>query len=256
MQYRKGVRKDLTGKKFSKLTVLNYSHSNPENSMAYYRCLCDCGKEKVIAHGSLQTGNTKSCGCESHKTGVESTMYKHGKSKTRTYAIWSRIKNRCFSPNSPDYKDYGAQDIVMSEEFKNNFDAFYAEMGDPPSINHSIDRVCNNMGYISGNMRWATAYQQARNKSLQRNNKTGKSGVHIYEMKYATKGGVKKTTYVVATWATLDGKCKNKKFNCKKLGLLEAFCQAITYRDLQIKMLNEDGAGYSPIHGKQKKGVK
>ena len=53
---------DLTGKRFSKLTVLNYDHSEPRYG-AFWRCQCDCGNITVVRSNDLQTGNTKSCGC-------------------------------------------------------------------------------------------------------------------------------------------------------------------------------------------------
>ena len=53
---------DLTGRRFGKLTVLNYDHSLPRYG-AFWRCQCDCGNITVVRSNDLQTGNTKSCGC-------------------------------------------------------------------------------------------------------------------------------------------------------------------------------------------------
>lgn len=48
--------KDLTGKKFGKLTVVSYAGDGKWN------CICDCGNEK-IANGEYLGRSTNSCGC-------------------------------------------------------------------------------------------------------------------------------------------------------------------------------------------------
>ena len=68
--------KDLTNKKFHRLTVLKRVENLGKNSQ--WLCRCDCGKEKVIRGNSLTTGNTKSCGClnsEVHRD-IAKTLFK------------------------------------------------------------------------------------------------------------------------------------------------------------------------------------
>lgn len=61
--------KDLSGKKFGKLTVLNNGHrtkfmgKNKTSQAKEWRCLCDCGNETYVITGHLTTGHTQSCGC-------------------------------------------------------------------------------------------------------------------------------------------------------------------------------------------------
>ena len=66
-------RKDLTNKKFGRLTVLSLNHVG-EDSKIYWLCKCICGQTKVVASASLISGRTTSCGCY-HKD-VVSTMFK------------------------------------------------------------------------------------------------------------------------------------------------------------------------------------
>ncbi len=54
--------KDLTGFRFARLNVIEYSHSNWRGH-SYWKCICDCGNQKIIPSSHLKTGNTKSCGC-------------------------------------------------------------------------------------------------------------------------------------------------------------------------------------------------
>ena len=53
----KECRVDYTGKRFGKLTALEYIQPSK------WRCICDCGEEITVGRGSLTNGNTKSCGC-------------------------------------------------------------------------------------------------------------------------------------------------------------------------------------------------
>jgi len=50
----------------------------------------------------------------------------------------------------------------MCDEWKHSFEAFYRAVGDPPPST-SIDRIDNDGNYEPGNVRWATAAEQAMN---------------------------------------------------------------------------------------------
>jgi hypothetical protein len=59
---RRKIRNDLTGKRFSKLTVIK--HLGKLNDQGhYYECLCDCGNTKTVFGGHLTSEHVKSCGC-------------------------------------------------------------------------------------------------------------------------------------------------------------------------------------------------
>jgi len=53
----------LTGQKFGRLTAVMLVEKRPQTSMNRWNCRCDCGNEKVVLHGNLKAGYTKSCGC-------------------------------------------------------------------------------------------------------------------------------------------------------------------------------------------------
>lgn len=58
---------DLTGEKIGRLLVLEraedqYSPSGRKKKM--WKCLCDCGNEKIASHESLLKWHTTSCGCK------------------------------------------------------------------------------------------------------------------------------------------------------------------------------------------------
>lgn len=57
----KSRRIDLTGLVVDKLTVLEFSHAH--NGQYFWKCKCECGKEKAINGSTLRLRKTKSCGC-------------------------------------------------------------------------------------------------------------------------------------------------------------------------------------------------
>lgn len=54
--------RDLTGKIFARLKVLERSKVNKRGKPAW-NCICECGNEKIVASHDLISGDTKSCGC-------------------------------------------------------------------------------------------------------------------------------------------------------------------------------------------------
>lgn len=52
---------DRIGERFGRLTVI--SMADRMGGKIRWNCLCDCGKEVIVRSGSLQAGNTLSCGC-------------------------------------------------------------------------------------------------------------------------------------------------------------------------------------------------
>ena len=57
-----GAFKDLTGKRFGRLMVLEQAGRN-KHKQILWKCQCDCGNSVSVLSASLRTGNTQSCGC-------------------------------------------------------------------------------------------------------------------------------------------------------------------------------------------------
>ena len=60
------LKKDLTGQKFGRLTVLfqtDTQYTKSGRPVIAYHCVCDCGREIDVRGQHLLSGNTKSCGC-------------------------------------------------------------------------------------------------------------------------------------------------------------------------------------------------
>lgn len=72
---------------------------------------------------------------------------------------------RCLNPSSARYPDYGGRGITVCDSWRDSFQAFVDDMGEPPSRRHSIDRWPDMDGpYTKDNCRWATLEQQSRNR--------------------------------------------------------------------------------------------
>lgn len=61
----RGVKKDLTGQRFGRLTVLSVHSAPTDRKSTTYKwlCRCDCGKTTVVSANALLTGKRRSCGC-------------------------------------------------------------------------------------------------------------------------------------------------------------------------------------------------
>jgi hypothetical protein len=76
---------------------------------------------------------------------------KHGMSRTPEYDAWKNMKQRCHSPGHAQYPRYGACGVVVCEQWRSSFEAFYADMGPRPSPKHSLDRYpIKNGNYVEG----------------------------------------------------------------------------------------------------------
>lgn len=156
----------MIGQKFGKLTVESLSDMRKHGQKTYV-CICDCGGTSVVLGANLRKGNTTSCGC-SRKNKCSLRMselnYRHGETNSKLWRTWKGVVERTTVPTSAHYQRYGARGISIHHEWL-TYENFARDIGQPPSPNHSIDRINNAQGYFPGNVRWATAKEQASNRS-------------------------------------------------------------------------------------------
>jgi len=155
--------KDLVGKTFGYLTVLNFEHID-KYGKAIWKCRCKCGTILNVEGNSLTSGHTKSCGCYAVES-ARKRMRTHGMTKTALYEVWSGMKARCNNKNNPAYKRYGNRGISVCNEWNDSFLLFYKW-----AINNGykkglmLDRTNNNGNYKPANCRFVNRSTQNLNK--------------------------------------------------------------------------------------------
>lgn len=175
---------DLTGKKYNKLLIVEYSHKEKKKKQTgwhhFWKCLCDCGNTKIVRGLSdLKNGKTVSCGCVRLKNSYVNTLT-HGRTKTKEYRSWSSMKKRCYTPSTFKFEEYGGRGIKVCDRWKHSFENFLEDMGECPE-NFTLDRKSVDGNYYPDNCRWADLSTQAYNQRKSKRNTTGKVGVTYME---------------------------------------------------------------------------
>lgn len=176
---------ELVGKKFGRLTVKKVGGVD-NRGYRLCECTCDCGTWVKIRIARMVSGEAQSCGCLQLEKAME-TMHKlhqnqvtHGLSGTLTGVSWMNMMQRCYNPYSEQYHRYGSIGILACEFIRTSPVNLMLLIGERPNAAMSLDRIDNDLGYFCGkcaeclenqwptNVRWATASEQAINRSSTR----------------------------------------------------------------------------------------
>lgn len=84
-------------------------------------------------------------------------------SRTPEFVAWINMKQRCLNENASGAAFYAG--VTVCQRWMDSFEDFLEDVGPRPSALYSIDRhPISNGNYEPGNVRWATAKQQACNR--------------------------------------------------------------------------------------------
>ena len=150
----------MIGKVFDQWTVIEGMGSDKHNK-SIYKTLCSCGSIGKVTGGDLRSGKSTKCvKCYDKVRSV--CRITHGKSSTKTYNIWMKMKERCLKLYNKDYKYYGGRGITIDAAWM-DFQNFINDMGEQPP-GFQIDRIDNDKGYFKDNCQWVTAKQNCNNR--------------------------------------------------------------------------------------------
>lgn len=126
--------------------------------------VCKCGNHFSADISNVKKGTIKGCGCWRIKHGHAAGRRGHTIISAE-YSAWQNMINRCVDETNKSYKNYGGRGIIVCDRWIASFDNFILDVGNRPTLNHSLDRIDVRGNYEPSNCRWATRTQQARNRT-------------------------------------------------------------------------------------------
>lgn len=223
------AKKDLIGQRFGRLVVQYEAepyYTSGGNRKVKWHCLCDCGKELNVSSGELLQGKTLSCGCYNREVNSErmkKMMYKRNRydlsgsfgigydSKGNEFWFdledYDKIKDYCWTIHHTKYvtaKNKEHKWIMLHKLIMNDLDNKYC-------IDHiKTERKFDNR---KSNLRHSSRSQNNMNKVMQKNNKSGHTGVyyHSYNDKWRAIININKKTKTLGDFKNIEDAIKARK---------------------------------------------
>lgn len=178
---------NLQGKTVHRWKFLSRTDKRNSAGQVFWNVECQCRTKAVRTAVSIVSGQSKSCGC--YKLEVAT---KHGKSKTPEFTVWQMMIQRCTNNKHKSYPRYGGRGITVCQRWLDSFENFLSDVGIRPSVEHTLDRIKNHIGYQPDNCKWATPLEQGQNKC--NNRLITHNGLTLTESEWCRRIGLSKGT--------------------------------------------------------------
>lgn len=194
---------DLSGRKYNRWAIISLAER--KGNRAYWNCICDCGKEKVVRGDQIKDGRSQSCGC----LRAERSYRTHGMWKSKIYRVWGSMVSRTTNPNDPAWPYYGGIGCGLDQEDWKQFENFYRDMGESYKEGLTLEREDPKLGYSKENCVWETWKVQSFNKKMDKRNKSGRTGVVLIEAtgKWKARIGFEGKDINLGYYATFEEAC-------------------------------------------------
>lgn len=152
--------KDKANQKFGKLLALELVGIEP-NKGAFWKCLCDCGKELVVSAHTLSRGNKISCGCGRRFPRSSSNREVHLLNKVYRDTIWRHSKRFDIKSDISIAKfeelikancHYCGSEPCHTKYDKRFWDKNGGILSDVKLVYNGLDRVDSSRGYFLDNV--------------------------------------------------------------------------------------------------------
>lgn len=152
----------MIGKIVGRLTVIE------ELENKKFVVSCSCGTIKEVSAPDIKYERIKSCGCIRREQIIDRNKT-HSLSKHPLHTTWSNMKGRCYNPGNDRYYRYGLRGILVCDEWKENFKAFFDwAVKNGWSLELTLERKRINENYCPENCKWIAASLQQKNTSRSR----------------------------------------------------------------------------------------
>ena len=149
------VEKEI-GKKYGKLTILEGIKKENGNNYTKFKCLCDCGRSRIVRRASLLSGAVTCCSIARHENSGEN-HYNFSGYKKLSGNYFNRIKKSAEKRNL-DFnitKKY-IYDLFLEQKGRCSYTDLELHLTSIGGENQtaSLDRIDSSKGYVKGNVQW------------------------------------------------------------------------------------------------------
>jgi hypothetical protein len=116
------------GYEFNNWTVVDNQEPLRKGKHYTWMCQCKCGSISYLRSETIKNKRSNECNkCATKHKNFTLINKTHGKSRTKTWAIWQAMKQRCLNPLNCNYPNYGGRGITVCDRWLESFENLLSE---------------------------------------------------------------------------------------------------------------------------------